>query len=561
MKIKQRLFIFISTLLLFFIIKGPVYANELIRSFSSDINIAQNAQVNVKETIIYDFSDNKKRGIVREIPLTQKNLEGKIYKIDLKVNNVYNELGTPYNYLVTENNNILSIKIGKENIFISGAHTYIIDYLVSGVITYFSDHDEFYWNVTGNDWQIPIEESFANVHLAFANSQKPKATCYTEKNISSCQSQVNSTNDISFSSTKIISPGDGLTIVVSFPKNLVAYIEPKEVTQGNIEINPAFAIILGIFIFIYYLLSPIIIFFIWYFYGRDPRVAIPLRAWFDPPKDKKGKKMLPAEVGTLIDERAENKDISATVVDLAVRGFLKIKEIKKNKEYLFEKLKNYSDSELLSYEKEIMDAFFKTRQKVKTTQLKNDFYKIADKVKNKLYERLIYLECFPKNPEKVRQKYLIIAIIVLFTGNIFLFLSLLIIGQVMPKKTLFGAKSQKTALGLKNFLSSQERQLKFQADKLFLFEKLLPYAIVFGVEKQWADRFKELMTSQPEWFESSYTQEFNSLVFVNSLTSATSHFSNIASRSSSTVSSSGFPSGFSGGSSGGGFGGGGGGSW
>ena len=128
----------------------------------------------------------------------------------------------------------------------------------------------------------------------------------------------------------------------------------------------------------------------------------------------------------------------------------------------------------------------------------------------------------------------------------------------MPRRTLAGAEAKRYALGLKEFLVSQERELEFQEENYFLFEKLLPYAIVFGVAKIWAGKFAHITKYQPDWYQSSGGRVFTPMVLTNRLEK------NLASMQASytpTRSSSGFSSGFSGGSSGGGFGGGGGGSW
>jgi uncharacterized membrane protein len=126
----------------------------------------------------------------------------------------------------------------------------------------------------------------------------------------------------------------------------------------------------------------------------------------------------------------------------------------------------------------------------------------------------------------------------------------------MPRKTLLGAQIARDAHSLKNFLTSQKRQLEFQAQNQMMFEKLLPYAIAFGVEKVWAKRFEKINLHEPSWYQGySTTSSFNSIYFAGALSNSFSSF-----KSSSAPSSSG--SGFGGGGfSGGGGGGGGGGSW
>ena len=133
------------------------------------------------------------------------------------------------------------------------------------------------------------------------------------------------------------------------------------------------------------------------------------------------------------------------------------------------------------------------------------------------------------------------------TFNLPLFLISLIFGRAMPVKTLAGARAANVAKSLRNFLTSQERQLEFQAKKQLMFEELLPFAVAFGVEKIWAQRFKDINLKPPEWYSSYQTGAFNSTTFTRSLGYS---LGSIASAATPTRSSSGFSSGFSGGSSG-----------
>lgn len=562
---KRIFFILIFFLFTFYLSTQKVSAEELIKDFSSKIIISSDAKVNVSEKIIYDFGETKRRGIIREIPIVYKNEDGKKFKVDLKVNGVTDEFGKSYAYKVSEKEGRKIIRIGKEDLYIEGSHTYILDYALVGVITYFSDHDEFYWNVTGNEWTVPILSSSLEVYLPKQFSTNDIRTACFVGSLGSTDNYCSSSIDgekIIFSSQVELYPNQGLTIVVGFPKNTVEVVEPKEVIDfWETRLGKLIAALFALLAFFYYTITPFIMFLIWFKFGRDPKVDRPVRSWYDPPKDNKGNFLKASEVGTLVDEHADDRDISATIVDLAIKGFFKIKEEKKGKVYSFIKLKDYSKEKLSSFEEKILGKFFHKDNTISTDDLKKTFYTTSAEVKEDLYNGLVTKGYFPKSPKKTRDIYYILGVVALFTGNILLAISLFVFGRSMPRKTIFGAVSQNTALGLKNFLTSQGRQLKYQANNWYLFEKLLPYAIVFNVEKVWADRFKNISSQPPSWYEGSYSGHFNSFVFVNNLTLATSNFASIATPPSSTRSSSGFSSGFSGGSSGGGFGGGGGSSW
>ncbi|MBI4067166.1 DUF2207 domain-containing protein, partial [Candidatus Gottesmanbacteria bacterium] len=312
-------------------------------------------------------------------------------------------------------------------------------------------------------------------------------------------------------------------------------------------------IIIAVF---WYIIYPIKIVYKWYKYGRDPKTPMGVASsWYDPPTTKSHRKLTPAETGALVDETVDLQDISATIIDLARRGYLKIIEEKKNDFYL-EKTKNWKPEELEEFEHVLLRGIFKEKDKLK---IKNSqLVDIVSATKSSIYLSLLNEGYFPENPNSIRTFYSIISFLALFSANIPLFLIALIFGRAMPRKTDFGAQSANVAKSLKNFLSSQERQLEFQAKNQIFFERLLPFAVAFGVEKIWAERFKDIALTPPSWYQSYNYGSFNSNSFVHSLNSS---FNSVASAATPTSSSTGHSSGFSGGSSGGGGGGGGGGSW
>lgn len=563
------LFLFIFSLFIFAI---PAFAEQII-SFQSEIKIKKNATAQITETINYDFNSIKKHGIFRKIPSIKKNKQGQRFKLKYNLISVKDENGNPYKYTTSYQDENWVIKIGDPKKTITGSHTYLITYTVLGNITYFSDHDEFYWNATGNDWQVPILSAQVTYLLPDDIPEPTKAVCYTgsyQSSSQNCTIEKLSSSTFRITTQKPLSPYEGLTTDVSFPINIIAYVEPEKIEEFTL---PFWAwTIIVLLAFIYYFLTPLIVIFLYLKYGRDPKVGIPVRAWYDPPKDKTNRKLTAAETGTLLDEYVDDKEITATIVSLAIKGYLKI-EVKTKKGFLgtkktfaFYKKKQFAnDSSLCRHEKIILNRLFEGNNKFVTTKdLKETFYLTANKFKKNLYQKMVDLGFFLKDPEKTRKTYYTIAILTLFTGNILLAVTCLIFARAMPKKTLFGAKQNNVAKGLKNFLTSQERQLEFQAQNWYFFEKLLPFAIAFGVEKVWAERFKDLKFTPPDWYDDpDFSRSFNTLVFTNSLRSSLSPVQ-AASRppSTSTTSTSGFSSGFGGGGfSGGGGGGGGGGSW
>jgi len=563
-------FLFLILLTLFF--THPVRAQdapptqnfiEHISQFDDLIKINKDGTINVKETILYDFGNQEKHGIFRYIPYTKKNQDGKKYKMTLSTISVTDENGTPYSFSQSNEDGKITLKVGDAGRFLTGAHTYIISYNVSGALTYFSDHDELYWNVTGNDWKIPLERVTAQVVMPDeVKEQDINGKCYTGFTGSTAVDCEMSKTDheISFDTVSTLSITEGFTFAAIFPKNIVAVLEPQPVIEfGDTLLGKIFTYgvigLLGIGSLLWYLIYPLWLPIKWYKQGRDPQKVKDVAAWYDPPKTKTGRFLTPMETGTLIDERADLKDVSGMIIDLARRGHFKIIEKKKN-DFYFKKTRT-TDDEPLSFEKTFIDDLFGASEEIRLKD--EELYEAVKTAQDNSYKNLVIDNFFQENPDKVRKFYIVIFVIAVITLNFPLAVFSLIFGLNMPRRTIWGTEQLGVARGLKNFLSSQERQLAFQADKQLFFEKLLPYAVAFGVEKIWTERFKDIDLKSPDWYQGYYGSNFSNAVFISSLHSSVNQFRTVA---TPTRSSSGFSSGLSGGGfSGGGGGGGGGGSW
>lgn len=538
----------------------PPLTGEYIESFNADIKINKDGTINVKESILYDFSDLKRHGIYRYIPFTKRNEENK--RVDLKFEDfsVSNGQGENYKFEKSTENEQIILKIGDANKTISGRHLYVISYKVSGSIGYFDDYDELYWNITGNGWEVPVR--YTNSHITLPNEiekEQIKTLCFSGSygsQDSNCE-VIDDNGVIHIQANNFLNPYEGLTAVIGFPKNIVAFLPPKEYVPffetifGKIIIG--IIIIGGIF---WYVILPVILIMKYFKHGRDPYVGPNVTAWFDPPETKGGRPLSPTETGGLIDENVDIRDIFAGVVDLARRGYLKIREDEKKKFTLIHTDQPKAKDILLPFEKKLLDGIFEDKKEVKLKDVK--FYKTVQSVEKMVYEDLEKEEFFPHNPKTVRSKYYALGAIALVTSNLVLAFTAFLIGKIMPRKTLYGAQQANVARGIKSFLSSQERQMNFQGNKQLFFEKLLPFAVAFGVEKNWAERFEKFDLKNPDWYESSSRTHFTTAAFVSSLNNSYSNFSSSSTPPSSS-SSSGFSSG--GGFSGGGGGGGGGGSW
>ena len=552
----------------FGLIAQTTFSGEHIANFQQSTIINADGTIDVTEQIEYDFSTEERHGIFRTIPYTKLNSEGKKFKMTFSQIFVVDENGQPYTFTNTDESGAITLKIGDPDVTITGKHTYVIRYQVSGALTYFSDHDELYWNVTGDEWDVPIALAQSSVTLpGQIYREQIQMDCFRGKRGTDDQcAQAVVGNTILFDS-EALEPGDGMTIVAGFPKGVVAVLEPQEVTDF-FETFIGRLVFIGLMIvgFFWYIAYPLWLPLKWWTEGRDPSTLRQLadrsgqvhsgvvRAWFDPPKIN-GRELTPAETGTLIDERVQTREIVALIIHLAQRGYFKIVEKNKKDFDLVKQDKPHRTDTLLTFEDNFITTVFKDKTHVsinKSTKL----YTAVTSATDEIYEQTVKDGFFPENPEKVRSKYTIIAGVAVVTFNFFLSMTSAVFGQIMPRKTLEGVHASNTARSLKNFLESQKRQLTFQADKQMMFEKLLPYAIAFGVENKWAQRFKNLKMKNLAWYKGQGTTILTAAAFTHNLSN--SFGSSFTSAITPTSSSSGFSSGFSGGSSGGG---GGGGSW
>ncbi len=547
---------------------------ESIQSFKSIVQVAQSGEVTVTETLLYHFSEPK-HGIYRELNKVFTNQDGKKFTTPISILEVHDLAGTPYKFDVTTKADYVSIKIGDPKLTISGNKYFVIKYTIKGAVESYSDHDEIYFNATGNEWRVPILKSITYITLpSSVPMDSAEVACYTGASGTTgkdCISRLVKSGAY-FETTKELLSNQGISVALKFPKGYVTVI-PKEKYQDWSWIS-----MIGFII--WYGLLPLSVFAVYLLKGRDPKINTAIPALFEAPKVDEVR-LTPAEAGTLYDESADAQDISATIVDLAIRGFIKITEVKDEgvvaktlssissslvqKNFMLTKVEDYkkkgeSLENLMDFEKQLLDGLFKELDAVTTSDLKNKFYTDAEKIKDQLYKGSVAKGFFEKNPNSVRSFWFIVGAVCIVTINIPFGLVSIIMAKAMPRKTQKGARAQVDVKGLRKFLTSQERQMEFMEMNWYLFEKLLPYAIALGVTETWAKRFEGLgqIPSDVTWY--SGANSFNAGMFASSIGSFNNSVTNF---STPTRSSGGYSSGFGGGgfSGGGSSGGGGGGSW
>jgi len=570
----------------FFIFLGLFFSSafcraEEINSFSSTMKINANATVNFTEVIKYNFGDLEKHGIYRYIPVdyTEGNSN---YSINVSNISVTDTDGLNYDFVDAYNGRNLNLKIGDPDALISGLKTYVIKYDVVGAINYFNNHDEFYWNVNGSDWPVSILKSKATVIVPFEiKNPNLEIKCfygaYGSKNECNFSYLIKEGyTQIDFEAPVALASGEDLTIALSFPKGLIAQnapvapirdsvsssIERSRFVSGFTSINVK-DIAVSILLFIVFL-------FTWFKFGKEPKGRGVIIPQYDVPDG-----LTPIQVGTITDERVDNVDISAQIIYLAINGYLKITKLEKN-DYKLEKLKD--DSTLPNaFDKLLMSYLFGKGDTVTFSDIKKregDFLTqdyIKD-IKEEVLEDLRSREYFNKSSSIAKMSVLSICGALFYLGFslglgiAFVFSTVIVFiltYSLFSSRLKKGVEAKEYINGLKLYLSvAEKRRIDFHNDPKSnpkVFEKFLPYAMVLGVEKKWAEQFNSIYLSN--WYVSSNPAAFIIATdFVHDMASFRT-----ATNNTFSITNVGTGSGVSafggGGFSGGGGGGGGGGSW
>jgi len=293
---------------------------ERITYFESDITVNKDASMIVTETIsVICAGQQIQHGIYRDFPTRYRDAYGRRFVVDFEVIDVTKN-SIPEPYTVESIANGKRVKIGSADVILEpGAYTYKITYRTNRQLGFFADHDELYWNVTGNGWIFPIDRACAFVTLPNGIPMNNiKLEAYTgrqgarERNY---QASLDKYGRAIFSTTMGLAPNEGLTIVVMWPKGFV--VEPSTATKLRWMLRDNRGLLVGIagliILIAYYLI-------VWSKVGKDPERGVIVPSW-DPPKG-----LSPAAVRYIRRMGYDNKAISAAIINAAVKGCIKISE-------------------------------------------------------------------------------------------------------------------------------------------------------------------------------------------------------------------------------------------
>ena len=559
-------------------------AEERILEFHSEIEIVEDGWIEVTETIRVRAEGNRiRRGIYRDFPTEYRDRLGNETVVDFDILSVQRN-GAREDHHTQAIRDGIRTYFGNANRYLnSGEHTYVFRYRANRMLGFFGQHDELYWNVTGVNWEFPIDKASATVSFDFdvpvaALTAEAYTGAFGYRN-SDYTSRIDNSARVHFETTKVLPPLNGLTIVVGWPAGIIAPPSDLQRVGWLLRDNANLLIAaIGLLLLLAYYIP------VWRHFGKDPEEGV-LVTRYAPPDG-----FSPASLRYIQQMYYDDKVMTAAIVNLAVKRYLRIdveegsdgflgigREDDKNTLVKTDPLGR--PPPMAAGEKELYDELFNGRSEITLEQenhatlgeaksapkasLASDYKQHYFKFNGLLNIPAVLLLILTAvvSLSQGPSVFSILTIVLMAVTNI-------VFAVIMKRPTMRGRKLLDEIIGFQDYLEIAEKhemELRNPPQKTpRLFEKYLPYALALGVDQRWSEKFASILKNaqmgdgspyQPAWYGGSWDR-FN----VSSTTSALSHSLNTAVTHS--VSPPGSSSGGGGGGfSGGGGGGGGGGGW
>jgi len=403
--------------------------------------------------------------------------------------------------------------------------SFTISYVVHGGLRYYDEGDQLWWNAVYADRPAEVKSSVVTVKVPAPAVIDNMDTYYTPADMALLDQQT-----AKFTAKSPIPPGQPFEVRVQFTHGVVAGSVPAWQAQADKEaVVSRWRVVSNVFFFLFALmlmvLAPVALYLLWYAKGRDPRPEIAPTYLPEPPSN-----LPPGMAGTLIDEKAGIKEVIATIVDLARRGYLHIEELTEDDEdgYSirdFRYIQRKAPDDLLRpFERYLLEKLFAGQQERKLSQLKNQFYKYNAKVQEMLYDAVTEEGLFVRNPNKTRQTWMGIGLgllmltillscmvpallspitdmgLLLMLGPFIFAIGLIILSRNMPRKTQKGADEAAKWLAFRTYLKNLDAYTNLEK-ATELFERYLPYAIAFGLEERYLKLWEPVKNVPvPSWY-------------------------------------------------------------
>lgn len=467
----KKLFLIITFSLLFLFNSTPTLALENLGAFTIDfydvvIDIDEEGAMLVEEKIIVDFSEPR-HGIYREMPYKYQDDKGFKYNLRIKVLSVEDQSGKEWKYEKSKSSGNLVLKIGHPDYEISGQQTYIIKYEVKRGLRFFSDHSELYWNPIGTNWPTTIGSAASIVNLPREiDLDQEDLRCfagYVGSDEENCTIRVVSPTSVYFESNISLRAYQGMTIAMKFP---LSYIPaPSFLENLKYFLIDNWGFLLPIIVLI-------VMYFLWKRRGKEINLDKTIIAQYEAPDN-----LTPGEMGYLLKNKYKSSFVAADIINLAVKGYLKIKEDegaslvkakimkimaiigvvvfvvvffitissfresaligvystlpllviviivlkiitrkqKGNFEHTLIKVKDWENSKLTQHEKALLEGLFRSKDSVKVSSLKT-FYNDVGISRKKIKAKIKELGYFEKSIWNSSAIYIVASFILLFAS-------------------------------------------------------------------------------------------------------------------------------------------------
>lgn len=524
--------LFVVSLALAFSHAVQAQASEQISSFKHSVIVDETSAATITETISYDFGSNQRRGIFRELPIRYYQTDEQGFELSIEVLSVLRD-GAVEPYALENNSaDFLTIRIGDPSVYISGSHTYELVYQTSPLaVNSDDDHQIIRLDVPGIGWSVPtqtVTSDFTGPRGLESVACYEGAYAATNQSCLPLEASVN--YDAGFGSSGPLEPGKTLTVEYVYPAGSFSQVaELARLSQATSDtagmVVGATIAGLGALVGSYYAMT-------YWRHKKRKAQEVPYPR-YEPPEG-----MTPAQIGLLVDNSSAGAELSATIINLAVQGHLKI-TLEKAKKWYRKAVYSFTMTaqappKLEQHEQDLFSAFFDGERAVVSTKdlIKDTKFQSANRKFHKdLKESLEQLGFYKK-------------------ANFFRTLA----GRMSDS----GYSKWAEIEGFRRFLELTEadRMAMLEAPERTpeQFSAFLPYAVALGVEKQWTEQFESLNVDISSWYDSPGVGTYALASGISDLSSGLNQVAHSANSTSGT-------SGVSGGFSGGGFGGGGGGSW
>lgn len=597
-----------------------------ITRFDVTIEVTEGGDLLVDETIELDFGSLEKHGIFRYIPvwedlptplppeLADAVPEGRDADefqrvIEIDQLRVESSSGAPTDVDISgpaNNDGNMMIRIGDPEVSISGAQQYRISYRARGAFDHLDDGYGLAWDAVGTGWPVPIQQ--ATAELIAPGVESARCLQGRQGTVEPCEADTTD-QGARFTATRPLRPYEGMTLAAEISRGAIEeppILVDERPSLRRFLVGSRAAIPLAVLTL---LAGGGLLAWLGWRQGRDRLArgsvtshgqiddrsaearrrglfegrAVPVE--FRPPDG-----LRPGQLGLIVDERVDAVDVTATLVDLAVRGYLRIEEVEgggwfRKGDWCLVQTEPPADDQLLGYEQILLNGLFEDGDEVLVSDLKGTFAPTYQKVETGIYADGQSRRWFADRPDSTRSRWLGAGLALTVLGAlatvglgmaarmavvglavVVLGIALMAMHGKMPSRTSRGSAMLTRTLGFREFIDQAEADRMEFAEAENLFVDYLPYAVVFGAVDKWAHVFESLGVDVGRAVSGFYVGPgpFHLMAFsagMNDFSSSVGTAVTTAPPSSGSGGFSGGGFGGGGGFSGGGFGGGGGGSW